>query len=230
MESRDSVEIISLDKENPHLVCEDLPNLPVGVLQATGQLFNAITPIICGGSKNFSSCQFFQKGVWNFTTNLEEKRRFLSASAILKNLEEKEVFFIAGGSHENNVLANIILNSTETFDGVYWDNSFTESLPLSLSGHCIAKINDTTILAIGGSDKISAGSDRIFDGLNILNNSFFYNAVTNKWTEGPSLNTSRRQLSCGILKWKNRKSGNLDKIVVAAGVNFIKVLRAPFLY
>ncbi len=45
-----TVEIINLDPEKPHLVCDNLPDLPIGLEGATGNLFESETPIICGGN------------------------------------------------------------------------------------------------------------------------------------------------------------------------------------
>ena len=45
-----SVEIVNLDGEKPNLVCDNLPDLPLGLEGATGNLFEDEIPIICGGN------------------------------------------------------------------------------------------------------------------------------------------------------------------------------------
>ena len=45
-----SVEIVNLDGEEPNLVCDNLPDLPLGLEGATGNLFEDEIPIICGGN------------------------------------------------------------------------------------------------------------------------------------------------------------------------------------
>jgi len=125
-----------------------------------------------------------------------------ASSAILKNREEKEVLFIAGGYNKETYL-----KLTETYNGSHWDRSSTESLPKPIFYSCFAKINESTILVIGGRNS----------KFEVLENSFFYNIKTNKWTEGPSLNVGRGELSCGVLRWKDPKFGKFVQIVVAAG-------------
>ncbi len=41
--------------------------------------------------------------------------------------------------------------------------------------------------------------------------------TTSGWTEGPTLNTARGGLSCGILNWKNPETDQFEAIAVAAG-------------
>ena len=45
-----SVEVINLDTLIPNSTCLNLPNLPIPMQGATGQLFKG-TPVICGGQK-----------------------------------------------------------------------------------------------------------------------------------------------------------------------------------
>ncbi len=189
-----SVEIINLDEKNAIDVCDDLPYLPENATFGTGQLFNGSTPIICQ-----CSCQAYQNGSW--VSEADPKAcRYNASSSILTNSDGKEFLFIAGGSKD----VGEHLNLTETFDGTYWNNQ--ASALEAVSGHCIVHINSSTVLSIGG--------------LNIqgpMKSTFFYNKNKNKWTPGPSLNTARVDLTCGILLWRNSTSANIEKVVVAAG-------------
>ena len=38
-DSLQSVEVVNLDESNPDLICDNLPDMPVGRYAATGQLF-----------------------------------------------------------------------------------------------------------------------------------------------------------------------------------------------
>jgi hypothetical protein len=95
---------------------------------------------------------------------------------------------------------------TEAFDGTVWNSKTTEDFPEPVWGHCMVKINSSTIFSIGG---YNAGYS--------YKETYFYNAEVNKWIPGPSLNLGRHELSCGILKWKNPESNQVEKVVVAAG-------------
>jgi len=71
------IEIINLDEGNPYLECDDMSDLPFGVLGATGQLFRENIPIICGGiglGRNCSKCQAFLNGSWGMILDTIECR------------------------------------------------------------------------------------------------------------------------------------------------------------
>jgi len=147
------------------LICEDLPDLPRGTYDATGQLFMGKIPIICGGGKSECNCQIFQDGLWNFTPDLRECRIRSTDSATLTNSDGKEVFILIGGRVFNNDL-----NTVETFDGAVWNNYYIENRPEPGTGSCSVKINSSTILSIGG-----------FNGSSGIKNTYFYNGHLNKW-------------------------------------------------
>ena len=109
-----NVEVINLDKDNPYLICEDLPNFPVSrdILGATGQLLNGNIPIICGGTRSECDCYAFENSSWKSTPNPTNCRKFAS-SAILAPSNKKDVFFLAGGADKSKKR----LCSVETFDG-----------------------------------------------------------------------------------------------------------------
>ncbi len=204
-----SVEILNLDENTQNLICDNLPELPTGVYLATGQLFGE-TPIICGGIASNCTCQLFQNGKWKFTTESRDCRYQLAASAILTNSDGKDMFFVAGG------FSNNALRTAETFDGTVWN--FLENLPLPSLGGCIVQLNSSTIFYIGGIYYNSMKEEYYPP-----NTTFFYNILVDKWTLGPPVNIGRQALSCGILKWKNPESNQMEKVVVAAGGMKIKI-------
>jgi hypothetical protein len=202
-----NVEIINLDEENPNLICDDMPDLPSGAFTATGQLFMEKIPIICGGFGNECKCQAFLNGSWNSTPNLNECRLY-AKSAITTHSEGKEVLIFAGGYYNNTYF-----DSVESFDGTSWDSQQIANLPKPLEEHCIVKVNSSTLLSIGG-----------FGGLGWVNNTYFYSALENKWTPGPSLYTTISSMSCAILRWKNTESNHLEKIVVTQSGTYVSLL------
>ena len=44
-----SFEVINLDASNPALACDNLPDLPLGLEGATGQIYQKSIPTICAG-------------------------------------------------------------------------------------------------------------------------------------------------------------------------------------
>ncbi len=198
------IEVVNLDASKPNLVCDNLPNFPVGLEGGTGQLFHGRTPIICGGVDsithlNSGDCYAFMDGVWNKISSLHEPRRY--ASSTLVSLENQEEFLmITGGRNSNS------LKSVESFSYIDWDQNLFSDMLHIIWKHCLVKINSTTLLSIGGSE----------DG-GPTSKTSFYNVEKNSWTSGPSLNIARTGLSCGILNWKNPDTNQIEKVIVAAG-------------
>ncbi len=81
-----SVEIINLDPEKPKLVCDDLPDLPLGLEGATGNLFEDEIPIICGGynsgmrpsindvRKQGEGIKYFVTEMYNLSNEMRDNR------------------------------------------------------------------------------------------------------------------------------------------------------------
>ena len=92
-----------------------------------------------------------------------------------------------------------------------WNTIQVENLPEPVNVHCIVKINSSTILSIGGHGEHDNGE------LDYVKKTYLFNSQLNTWTPGPSLLRPRALLSCGILRWKNPKSNEVERIVVAAG-------------
>ncbi len=194
-----SVEIVNLDEDDPDLICDNLPELQQEIYYATGQLLEEI-PVICNVLENSCNCQAFQNGSWKFVTN-ERACRFNSTVSE----SQKDVFVIEGDSSSGVTV--------ETFDGTVWH--LQKYFPEPLRGGCIVKLNSSTIFYIGGY--ITDNSTAI-----LVNNTYFYNALFNKWTLGPPLNNKIFNLGCGILKWKNPESNQLEKVVVATGGRILR--------
>lgn len=198
------VEIVNLDEDNPDLICDDLPEIPVGNAGETGQLLMGKLPIICGGIKNECNCHQFQNDSWKPTPNPDYCRKHAS-SAILKIDDKKEVLVIAGGVDETETET---FRKVETFDGIVWGNQSIANLPEAVSYSCMVKINSSRLLSIGGLGK----SLNSYSG-----KTYFYDLRSNKWTTGPAIKTARNGLSCGLLTWNNAELNQTEKVVVIAG-------------
>ena len=64
-----SVEVVNLDESDPDLICDNLPDFPLNVVGASGQLLDG-TPIICGGAAqtlkwtDSCACYALTNGSW----------------------------------------------------------------------------------------------------------------------------------------------------------------------
>jgi hypothetical protein len=211
------VEVINLDPANPGLVCDNLPEFPVGLEGATGQLFNKETPIICGGLFNTDLCDCYalQNQSWTKISSLNQCRRY-PASALVSLNHKEEVLMITGGYDEPTVF-----NSVEFFYGTDWEHGQLSDLPRGVWQHCLVKINSTTLILIGGSETSGGTSSPV-------SATHFYNVKENQWIPGPTLNAARTGAGCGVLNWMNPQSNQMEKVVVAAGGH--KSLTTELLY
>jgi hypothetical protein len=198
-----SVEIVNLDDSNPDLMCENLPDIPLRVNWATGQLYNRKTPIICGGyaSGSHCECHSFKDGAWQSIQSLNECRAY-SASAIFSNPntnEDDDIIFITGGREGSTTLSTV-----ESFDGNVWNQTMFDDLPTSIDFHCMVKINNTMLLQIGGS----------IDGyyLGTTDKTYFFDIIRNEWIPGPKLNVGRIYHSCAVMNWMNPETDSVEKV------------------
>jgi hypothetical protein len=214
-----SIKVVNLDPSTPNLVCDNLPDFPNSLQGGIGHLFNGTTPIIAAGYKPFEDtyeCFALKDGAWKQISSLSTQRQY--ASSVLVPLEnENEVIIVSGGRHLDN------LNSVESFNGMDWEQGMFSNMPYKVYQHCLVKINSTTLLSIGGVQSGGVANTNLYQqeenpSLKIeVPNTYFYNIQDNQWTEGPTLNTARGGLSCGILNWKNPETDQFEAIAVAAG-------------
>ncbi len=169
-----TVEVINLDPANPDLVCDNLPEFPLGLQGATGQLFNKSTPIICGGWNGYDLCDCYalQNKSWTKISSLNQCRRF-PASALVSLEQEKEVLMITGGYDGS------VLKSVESFDGTEWEHGQLPELPNGVLLHCLVKINATTLLLIGGLETTSFSSATA--------QTHFFHTDKNQWSPGANV-------------------------------------------
>jgi hypothetical protein len=107
--------------------------------------------------------------------------------------------FVTGGkaAHSSD------LNSTEMLSTEGWESNIP-SLPVTIAYHCMATVNSTTVLAIGGKQNSQ-----------ILRKTFYFTFGKENWTEGPELKNEREYHSCGKIR-RNKESQEMS-IIVAGG-------------
>jgi hypothetical protein len=201
-----TVQIINLDQSDPDLLCDRLPDLPHGMQTATGQLYNGITPTICGGyfAKYICECNQFVNGTWNLIASMNECKGSFASAVVSSPNKQDDMLVVSGGYSGIHALAAV-----EVYDGQTWNIKQFVAMPVATSCHCMVKINNTVLYAIGGTKTGDTSSS--------TQNSYFFNLLENKWTSGPQLGISRSYHSCGIMNWMNPATGIKEKVVVAAG-------------
>ena len=104
------------------------------------------------------------------------------------------------------------MDSVEIFD----PNAFTQvkaKLPKGLAGHCLVKLNETLLLAIGG--RIGHKQDYDFSPANVGNISdftFFFDIAINLWSQGPRMSMTREAHACGTVI--DPSTGSVNVIVI----------------
>ena len=128
---------------------QNLPDFPTSAFGATGGLNLNKDPLVCGGllgmdnnSNLYSSqCYSFEAQGWNASYYLTMPKAF---SAIASN--ENGEWFISGGL-SNDTSSN---STTELLTQDGW-RPVLGDLPVKVNRHCMAFINSSTLIVIGGS-------------------------------------------------------------------------------
>ena len=191
-----SIEIIDL--ESSSTTCQDLTSFPRAFFGGIGGLTPHKNPIICGGYGS-RDCSSYENGIWTLTPAMKSVRYFAAASAS-PYPNETHTLFVTGG---RNYLGNDN-NISEVLNDAGWQELPT-SLPVVISDHCMALLNSTTVLIIGG----------VQNGSKYSQNTFYFNTEYEKWIEGPKLMFGRKKPSCGNLQIDEK--GSYYGVIVAGG-------------
>ena len=195
----------------------------------SGLLFQKKLPIVCG-QNNFPACHYlcfsYENGNWNLLANFPECRERSQLTTLhLKNnltnkLEESLVIFSENSPNVITFNGNTwklkgippilpvtttspVISTTPTTN---LQTTPTTSPPpptpiIPLGKNCIARINETFLMFIGG----------------VGNETFFFDSVQNIIIPGPNLNYNRRWPRCGVMNWKNPQTGELQKVIITVG-------------
>ncbi len=128
---------------------------------------------------------------WVSSASMNSVRSF-AAAAQLKDGQ----LLVTGGSS---------LNSAEMLTEEGWESNM-QSLPGTISYHCIVTVNSTTVMVIGGEQNGGYSGK-----------TFYFTFGEESWTEGPELKNKRGRHSCG--KIRRSKERQEMSIIVAGGYN-----------
>ena len=180
-----SVAVEVFDLVDDSVICEALEDFPVQVAAASGGLINNSVPIICGGLNNFrGDCHI------PGNTNDGPLATLITPRSSTASIAMGNTLWITGGAH---VFNNSPLSSTEIVDDLAIVVDGPE-LPMTMFGHCIVKLNQTTFLFM------------------YERKTFFYDYSNQVWSYGPDMKYKRTYFGCGKMT-----SANGSVVVVAAG-------------
>ena len=184
-------EVIDLVDESTS--CDGLEDYPIPVWGASGFLMNDSLPLICGGANDdlvpFSDCHIAGSATSDPVVKLLTAR-FDSAAVPINSHQ----LWVTGGWDGSNFLA-----STEIVDVLASPPTVVPGpeLPVPMAAHCIVQLNESTVLFMGGRPNGKK--------------TFFYDASTLTWTNGPDMNHERSVFGCGLMTMGS------DILVVASG-------------
>ena len=204
-----NVEIINLETLQSN--CKMKLNFPASIEGAIGGLTSSEKPIICGGfgfknqmngRRRRQEC-FVLLGEtleWKPSQALT-KAKYGAAIASSPFPKYSQQIFLTGGGEINSPVQTVELG---TEDG--WQ-SILPKLPVAVRTHCMALVNSTTVIVIGGIQEEQDFSPK----------TFLFNTEKDHWVDGPPLKYGRRTYSCGRIK-KKFESFSFS-VIVSGGFN-----------
>jgi hypothetical protein len=156
-------------------------------------------PIICGGYQNgarSNKCYSLENNVWVSSASMNSVR----SSAAAAQLQDGKLL-VTGGYDDSGS----DLNSAEMLTEEGWERNIP-SLPVTIAAHCMANVNSTTVMVIGGVQNHQRSGK-----------TFYFTFGEESWTEGPELKNKRSYHSCGKIR-RNKESQEMS-IIVAGGYN-----------
>ncbi len=163
------------------MTCKLKANLTIGSLYITETLTAIILPngriVACSDRE----CHVFAGNKSQETITLNSPRRYPAISVI-----NEDSIIITGGLNASNNLNDV--SSAEIVSSTTLTASKLPDLPKPLSMHCMARINKTTLMALGGSSGLGHSSE-----------TFFYLTDKKTWIIGPTLIEPRCDFLCGVL-------------------------------
>ena len=210
-----NVEVIDL--ADASTTCDALEDYPIRASGASGGLLSV--PLICGGAEKshkilsdhpVSECYIVGSGIRDPVAKLLAPRVDSAAVAI-----SSHQLWVTGGTSVPENVGGVphynSLKSTEIVDVQTSNVVEGPELPWGMSGHCVVQLNQFTFFFLGGGKHISLSGS--VNG----SSTFFYDARSKAWTNGPDMNYERKSFGCGIMKMASGSS----MVVVTGGIESI---------
>ena len=171
------VEIVDLKNESFTCHFTNLAKFPIKTSNIAGAGVIQGLPMIC---TSYHGCYALKHKQWSHVVNLKMNRGGSSRGNVI--LDGK--LYISGGIFKRQPQKSSELISSQT-------SIFGPALPQILFGHCIIKVNESTILITGGS---SSSSRQVKDQDNY--SSTFQNIASGQVNPGPKFNVPRFAHKC----------------------------------
>ena len=177
--------------------CSNLADYPFAPWGGAGVLLEN-TPILCGSQSIITECYSYDKATntWNLFSNLATGRRYFDAAVF------KGSMWVTGGNYQTNY--GTALDSIEI---IATDGTLTSgpTLPVAREGHCIVVLNDDEFMILGSQFPDDHRK-----------NTIIYNANSETFSSGPSMNYDRMFGTCSVFQ---SKFHNDRQVVLVAGGN-----------
>ncbi len=175
-----------IDVTDASLTCDSFGGFPPQVSSGVGGLLANQVPIICGGTTGPSSlvaCMIYDKdtGFQYSQTGMLSGRGYAAGVPIKDN----SVLFVSGG-HES---FNQRDDETSEYASLDSDTVYGPDLPYVLGRHCMAAINESTLILTGGSSNEESRSQY---------KSWYFDVYSETWTEGPEMNHEYGSHGCAV--------------------------------
>ena len=189
------VEIVDLLSTSTH--CQNFPNFPRSTHGVNGELHNQEIPLVCGGGPATHECNLFVNGSWVSSQPMTDSR-YLSSVIKSPFADDSRSLFVTGSFYP-------LLNSADVFVNEKWEVG--PILPLHIGDHCMAMINSTALMLIGGmqDNVVHSTSTHILDTNSL------------QWIAGPELKFGRRSHRCARIP--SNKHSSEYSIIVVGGFN-----------
>ena len=181
MSSAIKTEIINL--ENEALTCQDLGNYPLQTNGGVGSNIGSFTAI-CGGLGTgamaglLNQCYKLVAGAWQQFATMSSKRGY-AAGMIVGN----SLMMFGGFGDDGRLQSTEIINENGQV-------SQGPNMPTGLVYHAIATVNTSTLIISGGTNEVYSDDSPL---------TWYFNHVTQKFQEGPSLMESRSRHASGTV-------------------------------
>ena len=193
-------EVINL--ENEAMTCQDLGNYPLQTRGGVGSNIGSFAAI-CGGYGTgamaglLNQCYKLVAGEWQQFATMSSKRGSAAGMIVDNSLM---IFGGFGGTYPIRLQSTEIINENGHV-------SQGPNMPTGLGHHAIATVNTSTLIISGGETEIYFIDSPL---------TWYFNHVTHKFQEGPSLMESRSRHASGTVV---DHETNENIVVVAGGEN-----------
>ena len=196
-------EVIDLDR--PNVKCKSLGMFPEQTSGDVGGVLDG-KPIVCGG--DYKNCYKLSSNRTFIKVARLQYERHLAAAVVIRT-DSTSSLWITGGQHD--FMPQL---TTELLPSGGGRQALSEVLlpyQNGLFAHCLTKINDNTVILLGGYS---------FARDSQQNRTWIYHIQEqeNDWTAGPDLQRGRSHFACGSLMDSNNGQ---DIVVVTGGMEII---------